>query len=90
MNCVRSITNIDSHLDAYQLEPPKVIQRPDSVIQINRGESLSIKCGFRGRPDPSISWLHNGQELILNGSPVTGKKTRTRMRTRTRFAYDRK
>ena len=56
-----------------RLEPPKVIQRPDSVIQINRGESLSIKCGFRGRPDPSISWLHNGQELILNGSPVTGK-----------------
>jgi hypothetical protein len=54
------------------LEPPKLIQRPDSVIQINRGESVSIKCGFRGRPEPAISWLYNGEEVTINGSPVTG------------------
>jgi len=56
------------------VEPPKILQRPDSVIQINRGESVSIKCGFRGRPEPTISWLYNGEEIILNGSPVTGKE----------------
>ncbi|CAF1157581.1 unnamed protein product [Adineta steineri] len=54
------------------LEPPKIIQRPDSVIQINQGESVPIKCGFRGRPEPIISWLYNGEEIIINGSPVTG------------------
>ncbi|CAF1643328.1 unnamed protein product, partial [Adineta ricciae] len=54
------------------LEPPKIIQRPDSVIRINQGESVSIKCGFRGRPEPLISWLYNGEEIIINGSPVTG------------------
>jgi hypothetical protein len=54
------------------IEPPKIIQRPDSVIQISRGESVSIKCGFRGRPEPSISWLYNGEEITMNGSPVTG------------------
>jgi hypothetical protein len=40
---------------------------------MNGDESLSIKCGFRGRPEPSITWLHNGQEIIIHGSPVTGK-----------------
>lgn len=55
------------------LEPPKITQRPDSVIQINRGESVSIQCGFRGRPEPIISWLHNGEEVTINGSPATGK-----------------
>ncbi|CAF1505891.1 unnamed protein product, partial [Rotaria sordida] len=54
------------------LEPPKIIQRPDSVIRINRGESVSIKCTFRGRPEPIISWLYNGEEITINGSPVTG------------------
>jgi len=54
------------------IEPPKVVQRPDSLIEINKGESVSIKCGFRGRPEPSINWLYNGAELIMNGSPVTG------------------
>lgn len=60
--------------DICCVEPPKILQRPDSVIQINRGESISIKCGFRGRPEPIISWLHNGQEITINGSPATGKK----------------
>ncbi|CAF1508156.1 unnamed protein product [Adineta ricciae] len=54
------------------LEPPKVIQRPDSLIQVNDGDSVSIKCGFRGRPEPSVSWLYNGEEFSINGSPVTG------------------
>ena len=54
------------------LEPPKVIQRPDSLIQINNEESISVKCGFRGRPEPTISWIYNGEELIINESPVTG------------------
>ena len=53
-------------------EPPKLIQRPDSVIRISRGESISIKCTFRARPEPTISWLHNGEEISINGSPVTG------------------
>jgi len=56
----------------FFVEPPKIIQRPDSLIEINRGESMSIKCGFRGRPEPNISWLYNGEEFTLNGSPVTG------------------
>ncbi|CAF4155558.1 unnamed protein product [Rotaria socialis] len=54
------------------LEPPKLVQRPDSVIRINRGESVSVKCTFRGRPEPVISWLYNGEEITINGSPVTG------------------
>ena len=54
------------------LEAPKVTQRPDSLIQINKGESVSIKCGFRGRPEPIISWLYNGEELNMNGVAVTG------------------
>ena len=33
---------------------------------------MSIKCGFRGRPEPVISWLYNGEEMTMNGSPVTG------------------
>ncbi|CAF3480642.1 unnamed protein product [Rotaria sp. Silwood1] len=53
------------------LESPKIIQRPDSVIRINRGESISIKCTFRGRPEPSISWLYNGEEVTINGTPIT-------------------
>lgn len=56
------------------LEPPKIIHRPDSVIRINRGDSVSIKCTFRGRPEPTISWLYNGEEITVNGSPVTGKE----------------
>jgi hypothetical protein len=56
----------------FCVESPKIIQRPDSVIQINRGESVSIKCGFRGRPEPTINWLYNGEEITMNGSPVTG------------------
>jgi hypothetical protein len=39
---------------------------------VNKGESVSIKCGFRGRPEPTIGWIYNGEELIMNGSPVTG------------------
>jgi hypothetical protein len=54
------------------IEPPKVIQQPDSLIQINNGESVSIKCSFRGRPEPSVSWLFNGEEFSVNGSPVAG------------------
>ncbi|CAF0826168.1 unnamed protein product [Adineta steineri] len=54
------------------LEPPKIVQRPDSLIQINRDENISIKCGFRGRPEPVISWLYNGEDFSINGSPVTG------------------
>ncbi|CAF3392055.1 unnamed protein product [Rotaria socialis] len=54
------------------LEPPKLVQRPDSVIRINRGESVPVKCTFRGRPEPVISWLYNGEEITINGSPVTG------------------
>ncbi|UJR15975.1 hypothetical protein I4U23_002894 [Adineta vaga] len=54
------------------LEPPKVIQRPDSLIQVNDGNSVSIKCGFRGRPEPAITWLYNGEEFLMNGSPITG------------------
>lgn len=54
------------------IEPPKIIQRPDSLIQINNEESLSIKCSFRGRPEPTISWLYNGEELTMHGSPITG------------------
>ncbi|CAF3607553.1 unnamed protein product [Rotaria sordida] len=53
------------------LEPPKVIQRPDSLIQINKDETVSIKCAFRGRPEPVISWLYNGEEFTMNGSPLT-------------------
>ncbi|CAF4440480.1 unnamed protein product, partial [Adineta steineri] len=52
--------------------PPKIVQRPDSLIQINRDENMSIKCGFRGRPEPVISWLYNGEDFSINGSPVTG------------------
>jgi hypothetical protein len=33
---------------------------------------MSIKCGFRGRPEPMISWLFNGEEFTINGSPATG------------------
>jgi len=33
---------------------------------------MSIKCGFRGRPEPTITWLYNGEELTMNGSPITG------------------
>ncbi len=54
------------------IERPKVVQRPDSLIQINNDESVSIKCGFRGRPEPTITWLYNGEELTMNGSPITG------------------
>ncbi|CAF2401516.1 unnamed protein product [Rotaria sp. Silwood2] len=53
------------------LEPPKVTQRPDSLIQINKDETISIKCTFRGRPEPVISWLYNGEEFTMNGSPIT-------------------
>jgi len=42
------------------------------LIEIKRDDSLSIKCNFRGRPEPSISWIYNGEELNMNGSPVTG------------------
>ncbi|CAF0794767.1 unnamed protein product [Didymodactylos carnosus] len=54
------------------LEPPKVVQRPDSLIQIQRGENAYIRCGFRGRPEPVITWLFNGEEVSLNGSPAIG------------------
>ncbi|CAF5167560.1 unnamed protein product, partial [Rotaria sp. Silwood1] len=53
------------------IEPPKVIQRPDSLIQINKDETVSIKCTFRGRPEPAINWLYNGEEFSMNGSPIT-------------------
>lgn len=59
-------------MDRISLEPPKVVQRPDSLIQINNEESVSIKCAFRGRPEPVISWIYNGEELIINGSPAIG------------------
>jgi hypothetical protein len=54
------------------IEPPKVVQRPDLLIEINKGKSISVKCGFRGRPEPTISWLYNGEELTMNGLPITG------------------
>ncbi|CAF3138607.1 unnamed protein product [Rotaria socialis] len=53
------------------LEPPKMIQRPDSLIQITKDETLSIKCSFRGRPEPTINWLYNGEEFTMHGSPIT-------------------
>ncbi|CAF5016599.1 unnamed protein product, partial [Rotaria socialis] len=51
--------------------PPKMIQRPDSLIQITKDETLSIKCSFRGRPEPTINWLYNGEEFTMHGSPIT-------------------
>ena len=27
---------------------------------------------FRGRPEPTVNWLYNGEELLVNGAPVTG------------------
>ncbi|CAF1013099.1 unnamed protein product, partial [Didymodactylos carnosus] len=54
------------------LEPPKLIQRPDSLIQIQYGENVYIRCSFRGRPEPVITWLFNGEEMSLNGSPLSG------------------
>ena len=53
-------------------EPPKLVERPDSLIQLKYDERLSIKCGFRGRPEPGISWLFNGEELNINEVPATG------------------
>jgi hypothetical protein len=56
----------------YFLEPPKLVQRPDALMQITKDERISIKCAFRGRPEPTISWLYNGEEFTANGLPITG------------------
>lgn len=87
--------NIVMHFD---VERPKLVQRPDSLIQTTtEEEQVSIKCGFRGRPEPTISWLYNGEELVINGSPVTGifidniflkRKKRKTLSIRWNFVFD--
>lgn len=54
------------------IEPPKLVQRPDSLIQLKNDQRVSIKCSFRGRPEPTVSWLYNGEEFTINGVPATG------------------
>ena len=59
-------------VDLLPIEPPKLVQRPDSLMQLRNDERVSIRCGFRGRPEPGITWLYNGEELMMNDAPLTG------------------
>ena len=38
---------------------------------MKKDERTSVRCGFRGRPEPSISWLYNGEELSITGGLLT-------------------
>ena len=40
--------------------------RPLSVIE---GSTLTMECSVQAHPQPTIRWLHNGQELSLINDP---------------------
>ncbi|XP_022236550.1 cell adhesion molecule-related/down-regulated by oncogenes-like isoform X2 [Limulus polyphemus] len=44
-------------------EVPLIINPPESQ-EIEEGKSLTLKCGTKGQPKPSVSWLHDGIRVI--------------------------
>lgn len=58
------VTRFQLRIDA----PPKIRlprQYEDGYL-VEAGETIKLKCGIAGRPQPSISWSHNN-EIITNG-----------------------
>ncbi|XP_063960198.1 roundabout homolog 1-like [Lytechinus pictus] len=46
---------------------PTITEQPKSLIVI-RGDPASFNCKAEGRPEPTISWLKNGQPLVIRDS----------------------
>ncbi|XP_022095861.1 roundabout homolog 1-like isoform X2 [Acanthaster planci] len=44
--------------------PPRITEHPQSVI-VPRGEPTTLRCRADGRPDPTITWLKDGERLDL-------------------------
>lgn len=49
-------------LEAPTIEGPNILRR----IQVNAGRTSVINCPAFGSPEPSISWLKNGQPLVTD------------------------
>lgn len=65
-----------SFYDISPAEPPQVtveLQQPEVVY----GETVRITCQVRGKPTPSVMWLHNARPLASsNRHRVTSRMLR--------------
>ncbi|KAM9311941.1 immunoglobulin superfamily DCC subclass member 4 [Gastrophryne carolinensis] len=48
------------------LVPPFITQRPEIITRARAGTARFL-CTAAGEPDPTITWLRNGQQLFSNG-----------------------
>ncbi|XP_075063727.1 immunoglobulin superfamily DCC subclass member 4 isoform X2 [Mixophyes fleayi] len=50
----------------HVLVPPVITQPPDTITRARAGTARFV-CRAEGDPEPTISWLKNGQALLSNG-----------------------
>ena len=54
-------------LDFFPSEPPVFTETPDSVIDVQFGETVTLKCLATGFPEPQIAWTRKGKSgFIIN------------------------